>query len=137
MESADESAVAAVPENSRPKTEAIKRASWRISNGRGRGMLPRNSLDRKRRHTSNPKEQGIARSAGARATESGEVHEVRFRDRLDGLTGLAPGGETADDDKSVESLFAQQMRHTGAGGFALSSTVEVDVFVLRKIFDFV
>jgi hypothetical protein len=29
------------------------------------------------------------------------------------------------------------MRHTGAGGFALSSTVEIDVFVLGKSFDFV
>lgn len=75
-------------------------------------------------------------SAGARAAESGKMHEVRRRDRLHRLTGLTPGRETADDDKRVESLFAQQIRHTGAGGFALSSTVEVDVFVLGKSFDF-
>lgn len=65
------------------------------------------------------------------------MHEVGLRDGLNGLTGLAPGGQTTNDDKRVESLIKQQMRHTGAGGFALSSTVEVDVFVLRKSFDFV
>ena len=66
------------------------------------------------------------------------MHEVRRRDRLHGLTGLAPSGQTTHDDKRVESLLAQQMRPARAlVGFALSSTVEVDVFVLRKSFDFV
>ena len=79
----------------------------------------------------------ITGSAGTRAAEGGKVHEIGLRDRLDGLTGLAPGGQTTHDDKRVETLLAQQMRHTGAGGFALSSAVEVDVFVFRKSFDFV
>ena len=72
-----------------------------------------------------------------RAAESGEVHEVRLWNRFDGFAGLAPCGEAAHDDERVESLLAKQMRHTGAGGFAASSTVEVDVFIPWKGSDFV
>src|SRR5579863_3993072 len=64
------------------------------------------------------------------------MNEVGLRDRLDGFAGLAPGCQAAHDDKRVESLLAKQMRHTGAGGFALSSTVEVNVFVLGEVLDF-
>ncbi len=75
-------------------------------------------------------------STGARAAESWEMHQIGLWDGLHGFTGLAPSCQTAHDDEGAESLLPQQMRHTGAGGFALSSTVEVDVFVLGKSFDF-
>lgn len=100
------------------------------------GILPRNRSGRKRSIHPTQK-RGDHALAGARATESREVHEVGLRDGLNRFTGLTPSCEATNDDKRVESLLAQQMRHTGAGGFALSSTVEVDVFILRKIFDLV
>jgi hypothetical protein len=64
------------------------------------------------------------------------MYQIVIGDRLDGLTGFAPSREAADNHKGVESLLAKQMRHTGAGGFALSSTVQVDVLVLGKCLDF-
>ncbi len=73
----------------------------------------------------------------ARLTECGQFHQIIFRHRLDGFSGFAPGGEAADDHKRVEPFFPQQMRHTGAGGLACSSAVQVDVFVFGKVFDFV
>jgi hypothetical protein len=76
-------------------------------------------------------------SARARTAERWEMHQIGLRDRLRGFPGLAPCCQAAHDDKRVESLLAEQMRHTGAGGFALSSTVEVNVFVLWEGLDFV
>ena len=46
---------------------------------------------------------------------------------------LAPAGETAGNDISLDSDFIQFARHTGAGGVAQSSAVEEDVLIQRKI----
>ena len=69
-------------------------------------------------------------------TEGRQMYQVVARHGLDGLAGFAPRRQAADDDEGVESLLAKQVRHTGAGGFALSSTVEVDVLIFRKCRDF-
>jgi hypothetical protein len=55
-----------------------------------------------------------------------------MRNRFDCLTSLAPCAQPADDYKCLESMFLKQLRHTGAGGFALSSTVEIDFPVARE-----
>jgi hypothetical protein len=68
--------------------------------------------------------------------ERREMHEVVVRHSLDRLASFAPGRQAADDDEGVESVLAKDMRHTGAGGFALSSTVQVDVLILRERRDF-
>ncbi len=49
--------------------------------------------------------------------------------------GLAPCRQTADNHKRVETFLLQQMRHPGAGRFARSSTVKVNVLVLGQILD--
>jgi hypothetical protein len=55
-----------------------------------------------------------------------------MRDWLERLTGLLPRGYAAHDHKRVESFFSQLQRHPGAGRFARSSTVEIDVPVFGK-----
>jgi hypothetical protein len=55
-----------------------------------------------------------------------------MRNGFDCLTSLAPRAQPADDYKCLESMFLKQLRHTGAGGFALSSTVEINFPVERE-----
>jgi hypothetical protein len=50
-------------------------------------------------------------------------------------SGLAPCGESTDDDKHAESLFHQYLRHPGARGLARSSTVKINVLILGKVLD--
>ena len=68
--------------------------------------------------------------------ESGQLDEIVLGNRLQVSPRLAPGSESADDHERAKSFFPQQMRHPGAGCFAHSSTVEVKVFVLREVLDF-
>ncbi len=63
------------------------------------------------------------------------MYQIAVWNRLHRLTRFAPSCQATHDDKSVESLFPQQMRHTGAGRFALSCTVQVNVLVLGKLGD--
>jgi hypothetical protein len=65
-----------------------------------------------------------------------QLYQVVFGDGLQGFAGFAPGGQAADDHERVESFFPQQMRHPGAGRFARSSTVEINVLVLRQVLHF-
>ena len=67
--------------------------------------------------------------------ECWQFHQIILGDGFERLPGLAPGGEPADDHERVEPFFPQQMRHPGAGRFACSSTVEVNVFIFRKSLD--
>jgi hypothetical protein len=64
------------------------------------------------------------------------MHEVALGHGLNRMSGFAPGRKAAHDDKRVESVLPKQMRHTGAGRFALSSTVQVDVLVPGEILEF-
>src|ERR1700733_12523559 len=65
-------------------------------------------------------------------TERREMYQIVMGHGFDRLSRFAPRRQAADDNEGVESLLAKQVRHTGAGGFALSSAIEVDVLILRK-----
>ncbi len=69
-------------------------------------------------------------------TKGRQLHQVIFGHRLQRLSCFTPGGQSADDHERVESFFPQQMRHPGAGRFARSSTVQVNVLVPGQVFDF-
>lgn len=64
-----------------------------------------------------------------------QLHQIILGDRLQGFSRFAPGSQTADDHECVESFFPQQMRHPGAGRFARSSTVEINILVLGQVLD--
>lgn len=64
------------------------------------------------------------------------MHDVVRRHPLYRIPGFAPCGQPADNHERVKSPFPQQVRHTGAGRFARSSAIQIDVFVSRKYFDF-
>jgi hypothetical protein len=69
-------------------------------------------------------------------TERWQFHQIVLGNSLHGLAGLAPGGQPTDDHERVEAFFPQQVRHPGAGRFARSSTVQINVLVFRKVLDF-
>src|SRR3984957_12491924 len=71
------------------------------------------------------------------AAESGEVDYVCLGDFFQGVAGSAPGGEAADDDEGVETILAEEVRDSGAGGFAAAGAVEGHVFVSGEMFYFV
>ena len=64
------------------------------------------------------------------------MHQIVAGNDFHRFAGFAPGRQPADDYKRVESFFPQHMRHTGAGGFAQSSTVKINIFVLGQPLDF-
>jgi hypothetical protein len=64
------------------------------------------------------------------------MHKVVVRHRFDLLSGFAPGAQSSNDHERFESLFPQHVRHPGAGCFACSSTVDINVFVLGEQLDF-
>ncbi len=70
---------------------------------------------------------------GGPSAERGQHHQVTLRHNFKRKSGFAPGGEAADHHVRVKSFFPQYVRHTGAGGFAHSSAVEVDLLVARQI----
>jgi hypothetical protein len=39
--------------------------------------------------------------------EGGQLDQVAFRNLLGGLTGFAPGRQSADDDKGAKALLSQ------------------------------
>jgi len=69
------------------------------------------------------------------SAEGRQMDEIVVWHRLQRFSRLTPCRQPADDDKRIESLFSQQVRHPGARGLARSSTVDVDVLILRKIFN--
>jgi hypothetical protein len=60
------------------------------------------------------------------------MYKVVVRDHFDLLARFAPRAQSSDDYERFESLFPQHVRHPGAGCFACSSTVDIDVFVLGE-----
>jgi hypothetical protein len=79
-----------------------------------------------------PRRTDSTDSTDRMSTKGRKMHEVVLRHRFDRVPGFAPGCQATDDHEGVETLFSEEVRHTGARGFALSSAVEVDVFVFRK-----
>src|SRR5258708_20852948 len=68
--------------------------------------------------------------------ESREFDQVGCGDLLYRVASFAPGGQTSSDDEGAEAVLSEYQRHTGAGSFALSSAIDVDVFVLGESFQF-
>jgi hypothetical protein len=68
-------------------------------------------------------------------TKCRQLHQVILGHRLQGFSRFAPGSQTAYDHECVESFFPQQVRHPGAGRFARSSAVEVNVLILGQVLD--
>jgi hypothetical protein len=68
--------------------------------------------------------------------ESWQLYQIVVRYGFDGLPGFAPGGKTPGDDERVEPFFPQQQRHPGAGPFARSSTVQINVLIFGIGFEF-
>ena len=60
--------------------------------------------------------------------------KVFTRDWFQWMTALLPGSQTADDDKRLEALFSEQVRHPGASRLAHSSAVQVDLLLFRNVF---
>lgn len=58
-----------------------------------------------------------------------------MRHRFNGVPGFAPGAQSTDNDECLESMFLKQVRHPGARGFALSSTVQINLPVGREFLD--
>ena len=69
------------------------------------------------------------------SAECRQQDEVVRRDLFDGQSGLLPRCKAAHDDVGIESLFAEQMRHPGAGRFASSSAVEENELVFGQRFN--
>src|SRR5215472_7909785 len=65
-------------------------------------------------------------------TESRQMYQIAVWNSLHRLTRFAPSCQAAHDDKSVEPLLSQQICHTGARGFAQSSTVQVEILIPGK-----
>ncbi len=68
-------------------------------------------------------------------TKRRQLHQIILRNGFQWLSGLAPCGQPSNDHERAESFFPQYMRHPGAGCFARSSTVEINILVFRKIFE--
>ncbi len=69
-------------------------------------------------------------------TECGQLDQVVFRDYFHRLASLTPSRQSADDYERVEAFFPQQVRHPGAGRFARSSAIQINIFVAGKVLDF-
>ena len=63
------------------------------------------------------------------------MHHIIGRNYFHGVAGFAPSQQTSDDYERVEASFPQHVHHTGASGFARSSTIKVNVLVLGKQLD--
>ena len=68
--------------------------------------------------------------------EGRQLYQVAWRYRFQRLAGLLPGGHASHDHKRVESFFPQLQRHPGAGRFARSSTVDINVSLLGERLEF-
>src|SRR5262249_6731077 len=61
---------------------------------------------------------------------------IVVRNALQRLTGFSPCRQTTFDDKSVEAAISKLQRHPGAGRFAYSSTVKINVLVPGNVLQF-
>jgi hypothetical protein len=68
--------------------------------------------------------------------EGWQLDEVVVGNSFEGVSGFAPGTEASGDDEYFEPELLELLRHTGAGGFALSSTVEINLLILGEVLDF-
>lgn len=73
------------------------------------------------------------RVQNVRLAEGGKLDQIVVGHAFDRVSGFAPGAQASADDKNFEPKFLKLMRHTGAGGFACSSTVEINLSILGKV----
>lgn len=69
-------------------------------------------------------------------SKSWQLHQVIMGDDLHWLSGFSPSRETALNDKRIETFFPELQRHPGAGRFACSSAIQIDVFFRSQGFEF-
>jgi hypothetical protein len=72
---------------------------------------------------------------GRASREHREFDQIVVRHGFERMSRLTPSLQTAGDDERLESLFLQEMRHPGAGRFARSSTVEINLLILGQVLD--
>ena len=65
----------------------------------------------------------------------GKLDHVVVRHGFERMSCLAPCPQTTGDDKRLETLFVQEMRHPGASRFTRSSTVEINLSILGQVLD--
>ena len=65
-----------------------------------------------------------------------QLYQIVCRHGLYFVSGFSPRRQAADNHKRVESLLPQEERHTGARALAQSSAIDINVFILGKIFNF-
>ena len=63
------------------------------------------------------------------------MYNIVGGDGFNRMASFTPSHQTSDDYERVESSLPQHVRHTGAGGLACSSTVEINILVLGKPLD--
>ena len=78
----------------------------------------------------------VIKLIGLLLAESWQLDQVVVGNSLHRVSGLAPGAQAAGDDEDFESELLQLARHPGAGGFAQSSTVEINLSLLGQVLDF-
>ena len=71
-----------------------------------------------------------------RLGERRQLYQVAVEARAPAVGRPFSTRPTADDNERVESLFSQLQRHPGAGRFACSSAVEINVLVFRERLEF-
>ena len=64
------------------------------------------------------------------------MYQIRGRHGFERISRSAPGSQAPIDHKRTETLLAQQMRHTSARCLSAASTVQVHVFISRKLLYF-
>ena len=65
------------------------------------------------------------------SVERRQFHQIFSGHGFDRLPGFAPGGKASHQNKRIESLLAEYVRHPGAGGLACSSAVEINIPIFR------
>jgi hypothetical protein len=77
--------------------------------------------------------RSFAPPACGRQAQDDREKQLRERDGDEGEAFFAPGGEAAlERADALDAVFSEEQRHTGAGGFVRSSTVENDFAIARQ-----
>ncbi|MCU1300017.1 MAG: hypothetical protein JWQ87_301 [Candidatus Sulfotelmatobacter sp.] len=82
------------------------------------------------------RQRPVADDEGQRSAERWQSYQIVFWDGLHRFAGFPPCGQSAHNHERIEAPLPQQVRHTGAGCFARSSTVEINILLAGKVFEF-
>jgi hypothetical protein len=78
----------------------------------------------------------MLRTRGLELTEGGQLHQVVGWHGFYRLASFAPGAQPSLNHERPKARLPEYQRHTGAGGFARSSAIDIDVLVLGKGIEF-